>query len=101
MKVTVWVLRSLGDGFDDAQAFSSFEKATDEAIEMTKAEWEKHHSDPMPADWQDAQQDLLDAGNSYLFCEITHHELDLVELIEANKQWDRARKVAEANEAAA
>jgi len=101
MKVTVWVLRSSGDGFDDAQVFSSFEKATDEAIEMTKAEWEKHYSDPMPDDWEDAQQQTIDDGESDLFCEITHHELDLVELIEANKQWDRARKVAEANEAAA
>lgn len=101
MKVTIWVLRSSGDGFDDAQAFTTFEKANLAAIEMTEAEWErKRPGTPMPADWQDAQQDLLDTGESYLFCEITHHDLDLVELIEASKQSTAQQIVGDMESAA-
>lgn len=86
MKVTVWALASSGDGFDEVELFTSFEAANLRAIEMAEAEWERvNPGTPMPADWVDTLEQMRGDTTSFLYIDITHHDLDLVELIEASK----------------
>lgn len=88
MKVTVWAVHTDGDGFNETELFTSLEAALASVEKVVKEEWDaKMGGAPYPTDgdWEDAQQQMIDGGNSYLFCEISHHDLDLVELINATK----------------